>query len=329
MQQDKIFPLSLNHIHMDFIDASPTGNENESETRRTEQASAGKQFSKLITEPGPIPRRKGSVYLDTPLNPDSKYYSMNGANRGRVMIYNQVLFDNEDYPERVGSDKDVERLFNTLQRLGFRKNDIHIYEDQSFTEIQRDAILLAADQDLEQADCLIVVILTHGEDGDFVMARDNKYHLYEFIENFTPTALKSMAGKPKLFIVQACRGTKHDRGVQMRVKTLQVDSSGKDMVDSLAKTFTYPEFADLLVVMSSHHGHYSFRNENGSWLIQELCNVLETCDLETTSIYDILTETNDAVSKRISSTDGYGDKKKQIPSFYSTLTKRLFFKSAK
>lgn len=77
-------------------------------------------------------------------------------------------------------------------------------------------------------------------------------------------------------------------------------------------------------------GHYSFRNETGSWLIQEFCNVIEECDeLATTSIYDLLTETNRAVSMRISNADGDKDKKKQIPSFYSTLTKKLYFSPRK
>lgn len=98
-----------------------------------------------------------------------------------------------------------------------------------------------------------MVILTHGEENDMLMANDGGYHLYKFLENFTPVCLKSMAGKPKLFIIQACRGKKADRGVQMRAKLVQADS-GKDQVDSQREIFTYPEFADFLVVMSSHHG---------------------------------------------------------------------------
>lgn len=86
------------------------------------------------------------------------------------------------------------------------------------------------------------------------MARDGKYHLYEFIENFTPTALNAMAGKPKLFIVQACRGKKLDRGVILRAEEPQATALATDHVDSSARIFVYPEFADFLIVMSSHHG---------------------------------------------------------------------------
>lgn len=114
--------------------------------------------------------------------------------------------------------------------------------------------LVELDEELHQADCLMVFILTHGEANDKLMAQNDSYNLYEFLEHFTPTALKSMAGKPKLFIVQACRGRKLDRGVQLRAKLIQADCA-KDVVDSQSVVYTYPEFADLLLVMSSHHGN--------------------------------------------------------------------------
>lgn len=291
-----------------------------------QQSDSESEDAKPIEDtPEEVPKRKGSGYLYTPNGPTAKAYSMNGAKRGRVLIFNHVKFEDPSYDERVGTNRDVDRLYKVLPRLGFSQEDIEVYEDYSYSEINRIAVKLEYDEDLKQADCLMVFILTHGEEGDKLMAQDDSYNLYKFLENFTPTSLNSMAGKPKLFFIQACRGSKLDRGVQLKAQLIQADCI-KDFTDSQSETYTYPEFADLLIVMSSHHGHYSFRNETGSWLIQELCNVIESCEpLETISIYDILTETNDAVSKRISNADGEKDKKKQIPSFYSTLTKKLFF----
>lgn len=111
------------------------------------------------------------------------------------------------------------------------------------------------DKDLEQADCLVVVILTHGEEGNMLMAQDVLYPAYNLLENFTPTSLSSMAGKPKLFIVQACRGQKLDRGVHLTTKR-EPNNNVIDFVDSaqLTKTFSYPEFADSLIMTSSHYG---------------------------------------------------------------------------
>lgn len=333
-------PLYSDFFKFDFVDAKPSANRRNSDQSdasgfddRVNQSSSANALSSralpMESIPSPIPKRKGSFYLETPTSPMSRVYAMNGPSRGKVLIFNQVEFDVTDYPERFGTDRDVERLYGTLPRLGFQQQDIKVFEDYSVAEIRREAMRLQVDKDLEEADCLVVIILTHGEDGDYLMAQDDRYHLYEFIENFTPSALNAMAGKPKLFIVQACRGKKLDRGVNLRAKLLQTDSLPKDTVDSQSAVFTYPEFADLMIVMSSHHGHYSFRNETGSWLIQELCNVIESCDLESDSIYDILTETNRRVSQRTSNADGDFNNKKQIPSFYSTLTKQLYFNPTK
>ncbi|XP_058443416.1 caspase-6-like [Malaya genurostris] len=317
-------PLALNHIDMDFIDASPTGQENESETN----SQTALPDMELIENIGGILEQEHLISVDRPPYPASKRYPMNGTHRGKVLIYNNKTYDDDEkYPDREGTEKDEERLIDSLQRLGFRREDIRVFNDKTVSEIEREAKKLEADQDLEHSDCLMVVILTHGEEGDFLMASDHRYHLYEFIEHFTPTKLKSMAGKPKIFIVQACRGSKNDRGVLLRARGLQ-NKYAKDNADSTSSTYTFQKSADMLVIMSSHHGHFSFRNQaTGSWLIQEFCNVIDRCDLETCTIYDILTETNDAVSKRISDvTDAKYDKKKQISSFYSTLTKQLYFK---
>ncbi|XP_055587285.1 caspase-1-like [Uranotaenia lowii] len=270
----------------------------------------------------PITKRKGSVFLEAPIYQNSRFYAMNGKKRGKVLIFNQVTFDDKNYAARIGTEKDVQRLYDSLPKLGFLPEDILVHEDFSAKEIERTVRQLDTDPTLVDCDCLITVILTHGEQDDRLMARDTSYHLYQFIENFTPTALPSMAGKPKLFIVQACRGRSLDNGISLSPLRLVMDS-----VDTIGdmEIFTYPECADFLIVMSSHHGHFSFRNEQGSWLIQEFCNVLDNCQVEQDSIYDILTETNLAVSKRVSSAEGVMDRKKQISSFYSTLTRALYF----
>ncbi|XP_065094538.1 caspase-1-like [Ochlerotatus camptorhynchus] len=252
--------------------------------------------------------------LPTPTAKNAKLYSMNGAKRGKVLIFNQENFDDESYPARTGTDKDVERLNHALPRLGFQKEDIEVHKNMMDSEINGIAVNLENNADLKTSDCLVVVILTHGEENDMLMAKDKAYNLYEFIEKFTPTTLKSMAGKPKLFIIQACRG-------------VPMGYSGRDQVDSKVEIFTYPEFADLVVVRSSQHSNYGFLDEQrGSWLIQDLCHVIESCELEKDTIYDILTVTQSAVSERCNAENIGFHNTQQIPSIYSTLTKKLYFR---
>ncbi|XP_055587289.1 caspase-1-like [Uranotaenia lowii] len=266
-------------------------------------------------------KRKASVFLKVPIAQESRFYAMNGKKRGKVLIFNHRLFDDETYEERIGTKEDVIRLRKTLPKLGFLSEDITMYRNFSRKEIELQAMNLYADSTLVDCDCLITFILTHGETGDRLMARDTSYPLYRIIEHYTPSALPSMAGKPKLFIVQACRGGYLDSG-----RIFLENRSLMDSMDSVGNTFTYPEYADFLIVMSSHLGHVSFINKEGSWLIQEFCNVVDNCRVDQDSIYDILTKTNAAVSKRVScNADGKLDGKKQVSSFYSTLTKSLYF----
>lgn len=115
----------------DRVDAAPDANK---ANRDSEDA---RPTGKI---PQSIPVRKGSLYLDTPNSPHTKVYSMTGAKRGKVLIFNQVTFDDSDYPERIGTDKDVERLYNVLPRLGFDQKDILVFRDYSCTEINRTAV---------------------------------------------------------------------------------------------------------------------------------------------------------------------------------------------
>lgn len=167
----------------------------------------------------------------------------------------------------------------------------------------------------------MIFILTHGEKNNIVMAKDVGYDLYEFIERFIPNRVQVLAAKPKLFFVQACRGNKLDAG-QVIVPMLK--RAGFDQTDSIteAEPYTHPSFADLLIAFSSHHGHYSFRNETGSWFIQDLCNVFMDSK-KPADINEILTETNRRVAQRMSISEGVYDEKKQISGYYSTLVRKF------
>uniref|UniRef100_A0A8D8D4C5 Caspase n=1 Tax=Culex pipiens TaxID=7175 RepID=A0A8D8D4C5_CULPI len=100
----------------------------------------------------------------------------------------------------------------------------------------------------------MVVILTHGNQDDTLMAKDQSYKLYELIDQFSPTHLPSMAGKPKIFMVQACRGGRDDLGVNLYVVKNDSSCTQEDSLCSETRVFTYPRYADLLIMMASHYG---------------------------------------------------------------------------
>ena len=53
----------------------------------------------------------------------------------------------------------------------------------------------------KDADCLCVVVLTHGSDG-YLWARDKSYEVKQLWEPFTANNCPTLAEKPKTFIIQ-------------------------------------------------------------------------------------------------------------------------------
>lgn len=66
-------------------------------------------------------------------------------------------------------------------------------------------------------------------------------------------------------------------------------------------------------------GHYSYRNQDGSWFIQDLCYVLEHID-GSKDILEVLNQTNTRVARRVN--NGVG----QISGYYSTLVRKFILK---
>jgi len=55
-------------------------------------------------------------------------------------------------------------------------------------------------------DCCVVCILSHGEEGYIFGADGKKFELDAVYQLFDNTCCPDLRGKPKIFIVQACRG---------------------------------------------------------------------------------------------------------------------------
>uniref|UniRef100_A0A336LYG3 CSON010544 protein n=1 Tax=Culicoides sonorensis TaxID=179676 RepID=A0A336LYG3_CULSO len=255
----------------------------------------------------------------------SDRYDMSRKKNGCAIFFNFEDFDNyKRFPKRDGSQVDVNRLKEAFQKHDIDISDDRIHKNLTFNSM-RDRLREFIDNKslLSESNALFVVILSHGLEGDMVMAKDTAFNLHDIIKMFMPDEVPEMAARPKVFIVQACRGENIDSGVILKRALLTVDS-----VDAAEdKPFKYPSFADVCLAMSAHHGHVSFRNANGSWFIQELCDVLETFDLDKNNLLDLLTATNKRVATRSSTAEDIRqDDKKQISGFYSTMTQKFYFK---
>jgi len=103
-------------------------------------------------------------------------------------------------------------------------------------------------EDFSDADCLCIAVLTHGLGSNFLLAHDTPYTFEELWAPFTGDKCLSLAGKPKLFFIQACRGDQLDAGVKL------VSHSPRTETDSSPSAYKIPSRADFLFAYSSVEG---------------------------------------------------------------------------
>lgn len=247
----------------------------------------------------------------------SAYYPMNHQHRGKAIIFAHSHFDDatdggndEPLTNRDGNEVDCDKLVKSLEKLQF---DVTLYQDQRLQVIHRITQEVSS-MDHSNNDCLLIAILSHGEEGDIVHAFDGPYQLSTIWKPFTADKCRTLAGKPKILLVQACRGSELDSAVE-------TDGHGTAI-------YNIPANADFLFAFATIPGFAAFRNsERGSWFIQELCRELD----ENGQRYDILTLLTFVIQTVAYRYQVLGRNnpalylKKQIPCFTSRLTRLLMF----
>lgn len=147
-------------------------------------------------------------------------YNMNHKNRGYALIFNHESF--AEYlclEKRAGTFTDCNELVGVLENLHF---NVHVYNDLEYHEIINE-IEEFAEKDHSENDCICIVVLSHGELG-FIYARNGKYRLDSILSYFTDNRCPSLAGKPRLFFVQACQGTQLDGGITLISDRTETDN---------------------------------------------------------------------------------------------------------
>uniref|UniRef100_A0A8C6ZR93 Caspase 7 n=1 Tax=Nothoprocta perdicaria TaxID=30464 RepID=A0A8C6ZR93_NOTPE len=235
-------------------------------------------------------------------------YNMDYKKVGKCVIINNKNFEEKTgMGTRNGTDKDAGDLAKSFRNLGF---EVCIYNDRS-----------PAEEDHGDAACFACILLSHGEEG-LIYGTDGPMAIKSLTALFRGDKCKSLIGKPKLFFIQACRGSEFDEGIQ-------TDSGpANDNLETDANPrYKIPVEADFLFAYSTVPGYYSWRNPGrGSWFVQSLCSVLNEHGKQL-EIMQILTRVNYVVATNFESQsdDPRFSEKKQIPCVVSMLTKELYF----
>ncbi|XP_074655984.1 caspase-7-like isoform X2 [Tubulanus polymorphus] len=145
------------------------------------------------------------------------------------------------------------------------------------------------------------------------MGKDcNTVRVEELIEPFKGNACEALAGKPKLFFIQACRGDGTDGGVVADSMTIDANEG-----------LRIPNEADVLIAYATIPGYVAWRKEEeGSCYIQTLCEVLKEPS-RSLDLVKMLTLVGDKVAKKV--TKKKNEESKQMPCYFSSLRKDLYF----
>ncbi|GAA6098672.1 caspase-8 isoform X1 [Tachysurus ichikawai] len=225
-----------------------------------------------------------------------------------LIINNHIFLSSSNLGERKGTHADKDSLTEVFQRMHFKVEERRDLLSSDMLKTVKEF----SEKDHSKMDAFVCCILSHGEKGT-VLGTDGKPVL---IRDLTKpfACCKMLTGKPKLFFIQACQGTKLQ-------SVWDEDGTEDDRFEFDAERAvlkSVPIEADFLIGMATVESYKSFRHiKTGSIFIQELCKYLQLGCSRNEDILSILTRVNSSVSAK--ELNDY----KQMPEPRYTLTKKL------
>ncbi|XP_057366830.1 caspase-1-like isoform X2 [Daphnia carinata] len=247
-----------------------------------------------------------------PVDKDTRCYDMNHKRRGDAYIFHHTEFDLNLQLDKRENDGDLlKRLSNVLDdRLEFT---VKVFTNLKYKKICKE-ITKAANANHQNSDCILFVFMTHGF-NDKLYARDTHYNLDPLRLLFTAEKCRTLAGKPKIFIVQACRGDSVDGGTLIPLRANRsISASAMDGPNIPYKLSTH---ADFLIAYATVSNYGAYR----TWFLESLCNVLDSEENQEDDFLSMMTTVQRKVAISFESELG----EKQIPSLTSLLTRKIYF----
>lgn len=167
--------------------------------------------------------------------------------------------------------------------------------------------------------------MTHGNTHGVLYTKDKCIRVEEVWAPFNGGKCKSLIGKPKIFLIQACRGLMQDLGAVHESADREVALFSRNNKVPDMNKFVIPTMADFLIFFSSAEGYCSFREaDDGSWFVQALCAAFQSIyeSKVDTDLMKLFTQINRAIAyaKQVDNQNQY-NACKQMPVIVSMLTK--------
>ena len=239
-------------------------------------------------------------------------YPMDLSPKGHCVIINNVKFSGA--AQRIGSDQDSEKLKVVF---GPKFLDFKVSQEDNVSE-QKLYELMSHYQHMDHSayNAFVVIILSHGSKGGVIYSSDHKeINISNIAGYFTAEHCPSLYEKPKVFIIQACRGQEHQNQKPALDQSINYDGGSATINGELE---SIPNKADTLYAYATVDDYVALRDTQcGSWYIQVLIDVIEEQAMKK-SFTDILTEVNSKLSCKTAS------REPQVAEFVSNMRKKLF-----
>ncbi|XP_003383519.1 PREDICTED: caspase-3-like [Amphimedon queenslandica] len=283
------------------------------------------------TKPAAIPQI-AQVSATTPHNEGTDggrrdRYPMNSVPRGYCIIINNEKF--ATLRERAGSKWDADSLEELFREyLGFHVERYNDLDSQRIRKLMKSV----QEQDHSRLSCLVVAILSHGVNGQVYGTDGVLIKVDDLTDYFNGRWCPSLNGKPKIFLLQACRGGNFDYGAINPESTDsgEMDQSvvsqilDEDETDGGGYSLL-PDNADFILAYATTPGYVSWRNSAfGTWFIKAFVDTMYD-KASTDHFMDNLIEVNRIVAEEYESRG----KQKQMPAPVTTLRYKLYLPPVK
>ncbi|XP_014470769.1 PREDICTED: caspase-3-like [Dinoponera quadriceps] len=269
----------------DKVKRSHENNNNKYDNTHVSYVNKSFHHIELSDEPLKIKLQKAVQFVDDE-NGLISLYPMRSNPRGLVLLITNILYEKP----RLAAEHDENNLTELFQEMGF-----HVISKKNLKgkEIKDEVKKFSKREELANVDSCFVIISSHGREnevnhGTEILGVDTgqkdaeKVFCDEILDYFTVDACSKMAGKPKIFIFQLCRGLRKQKIKYERLVTDIIPIDPENMDEEvkpdntilLGPKYSIRNYADMLVVYSTLPGHVAYRDtETGSWFIQILCSV--------------------------------------------------------
>ncbi|XP_046335677.2 caspase-2-like [Haliotis rufescens] len=276
--------------------------------------------------------------------PRSTVYSMQRNPRGMVLIisnedFSQARANKEKLDDRKGSETDTTSLDVLFKQMHFQTI---IYKNETKEGILKAVRKVRDTMQQGQQECFICFLLSHGSGGGVYGVDGQVADIMEITTLFDNENCKQLAGKPKLFFIQACRGNKCDMGVALppdqqedpahgdirlreqnknmegvvkSLKGVAISQPSDTVADACSET-RVPKGADVFVAFATTPEYMSYRNtRRGTWFVQAITYIFQRFAYRK-DLSDMMTKVNLLVTR---------GNVMQVSQCVTTLRKSLYF----